>query len=206
MPSGKILPVFFCSILFVAFALATADGAEKKKKRVPTIDTNTQIYLIRGLGNVHSLGLDQIAEKLKPHGFQPIIVSWQAEQETADAIASKYLSGQKSPIVLIGHSFGANTALKVGQRLSGRGIPVAYIVSIDMTEPLTVPLTTRHFVNFYQTNGYGKKAGRPQGFKGDMINVDVTNREDINHFNMDEAPKLHEIVIGKIIQIATGNR
>lgn len=183
-----------------------SDAAEKKKKRAPKIDTSTQIYLIRGLGNVHSLGLDQIAEKLKPHGFQPIIVSWQAEQETANAIAENYLGGQKSPIVLIGHSFGANTAIKVGQRLSQQNIPVDYIVSIDMTEPLTVPRTTRHFVNFYQENGYGKKAGRPQGFKGDMINVDVTKRQDINHFNMDEAPKMHEIVIGKIIQISTGNR
>src|SRR5437899_12708621 len=46
-------------------------------------------------------------------------------------IAAKYKAGKQGPVILIGHSLGANAVMLIGQELDKRGIPVALIVPFD---------------------------------------------------------------------------
>ena len=165
------------------------------------LNTDAQIYLLRGLLNVFSFGMDELAGKLKQQGFKPQVINWKFWRSAADTIANNYHSGQKAPIILIGHSLGADAVFPLADRLGTIGIPVDYMVTFDVTKPHVLPQNVRFFVNFYQRNGFGRTVATPAGYQGDMINVDLSDRPGLTHGNMEESARLHEIVIGKIIQI-----
>jgi hypothetical protein len=166
-------------------------------------DTNAQIVLMRGLANVFSLGLDDLAEKLKSHGYKPIVSNWKSASVTADTIARNYAQGQNSPVILIGHSLGAGAAFDVAESLRRKSIPVAYMVTYDLTAARMLPGNVKEYLNFYQRNGFGHKASPPPGYKGTMMNVDLTARTDVKHGNIDESERLHEIIMGKVFTITS---
>ena len=170
---------------------------------VQQFDTNAQIFLMRGLANVFSLGLDELAEKLKGYGYKPVVSEWKSASAAADTIASNYAQGQKSPVILVGHSLGAGAVLDIAEILRKKNVPVAYMVTYDLTVARTVPGNVKEYVNFYQRNGFGQKASPPPGYKGTMINVDVTANTKLKHGNMDEAARGHEIIMGKIFTITS---
>jgi hypothetical protein len=168
---------------------------------VQGFDTDAQIYLVRGLANVFSLGMDDLADKLRPFGYKPVVDNWRAAQGAANTIAGNYGRRQTSPIILVGHSLGAGAVFDIAENLRKRNVPVAYMVTYDLPAERTVPGNVKEYINFYQRNGFGHKASPPPGYKGTMINVDVTDRKDLKHGNMDENTRAHEIIMGKIFQI-----
>jgi hypothetical protein len=64
-----------------------------------------------------------------------------------------------------------------------------------------LPPNVLRYVNFYQENGFGRRVSSPHGYRGEMENVDLSGHPNLHHANIDEATKLHEIVIGKIQQV-----
>ena len=58
-----------------------------------TLNTDAQIYLLRGLANVFSRGMDELAAKLTADGFSPVLINHRGWQNAADTIAQK-LSGR----------------------------------------------------------------------------------------------------------------
>ncbi len=163
------------------------------------LNTDAQIVLMRGLGNVFSLGMDDLAKKLEGFGYKPTVANWKFSQAAANEIAVKYQKTQGAPVILIGHSLGAVAAFDIAEILRKRNIPVSYMVTYDLTAARVVPANVKEYVNFYQRNGFGHKASPPPGYKGTMINVDVTNRTDLKHGNIDEGA--HEIIMGKVFQV-----
>jgi hypothetical protein len=179
------------------------DGSPSDVTFVQQFDTNAQIVLMRGLANVFSLGLDDLAEKLKTYGYKPVVSNWKSTSVVADTIARNYAQNQSSPVILVGHSLGAGAVLDIAEVLRKKNIPVAYMVTYDLTVARTVPGNVKEYVNFYQRNGFGQKASPPPGYKGTMINVDVTANTNLKHGNMDEAARGHEIIMGKIFTITS---
>jgi pimeloyl-ACP methyl ester carboxylesterase len=170
---------------------------------VQQFDTNAQIVLMRGLANVFSLGLDDLAEKLKGYGYKPIVSNWKSASATADTIARNYAQGQNSPVILVGHSLGAGATFDIAEILRKKNIPVAYMVTYDLTAARTLPSNVKEYLNFYQRNGFGQKASPPPGYRGTMMNVDLSARKDLKHGNIDEAPGIHEIIMGKVFTITS---
>jgi predicted esterase len=101
-------------------------------------NTDAQIYFMRGLAHVFSRGMDEMATKLRAQGFDPQVVGHRRWQAAADTIARTYRSGQTAPIILVGHSLGANNAARMAQRLQGKGVPVTYLATFDPTQTFTV--------------------------------------------------------------------
>jgi pimeloyl-ACP methyl ester carboxylesterase len=170
---------------------------------VQQFDTNAQIVLMRGLANVFSLGMDELGEKLKVHGYKPTVANWRSASAEADTIARNYAQGQTSPVILVGHSLGAGAVFDIAESLRRKNIPVAYMVTYDLTAARAVPANVKEYINFYQRNGFGQKASRPAGYKGTMMNVDVSDRKDVTHGNMDQAPRVHEIIVGKVLTLTS---
>src|SRR5690606_18661297 len=73
-----------------------------------TLNADAQIYLLRGLANVFSRGMDEMAAKLTAEGFSPVVINHRGWQNVADTIARNHQGGRTAPIILIGHSLGAN--------------------------------------------------------------------------------------------------
>ena len=123
------------------------------------LNTNAQIVLMRGLANVFSRGMDEMSERLTGLGFSPRLINHRGWQVAADTIAQNYRNGNRAPIIIIGHSLGANAAFNLAKRLQSQNIPVAYVAVFDPTQSLAVPTNVDTFVNFYLN-----RTGRPARF------------------------------------------
>src|ERR1700685_3870769 len=66
------------------------------------------VYLLRGLMNIFSLGMDTLATELNRRGVYTTVDNHADWQSLADGAAARYKSGSEGPIILIGHSLGAD--------------------------------------------------------------------------------------------------
>ncbi len=160
------------------------------------------VYLLRGLLNVFSLGMDDLAAKLQRRGIVAGVYEYGQWESLCQDAAARWHSS-RTQIIIVGHSLGADTVIYMANRLGQMGIPVALVVAFDPVHP--VPLTggtTARFVNLYQSNnGWGAAVPRGAGFHGELSNVDLRSRSDISHTSIDKSARLHEIVIGRILGI-----
>ena len=167
------------------------------------LDTQAQIYLLRGLANVFSRGMDEMGARLRTHGFSPHVLNHRGWQSATDTIARNYRNGRTAPVILIGHSLGGNAAFRIAKRLEAKGIPVSYLATFDPTQSFSVPTNVQSFVNFYQNNGQGRPASFPAARREDKANLNLTSSPGLTHTNIDQSERLQNIVIGKILSITS---
>jgi hypothetical protein len=165
------------------------------------------VYLLRGvLGEIYSLGVDQIADKISHRGLIVSVDTYDGWEKFADEIISKYQSGEeRSPVLLVGHSTGGDRLIAMAQRLKVAGIPVPAAFSIDPTRlaPL-VPSNVELYINVYQRFnpiGGGEISAEPD-FRGRLINVDMHEHHDLVHINLDKAPAIQDLVADKVAAVA----
>jgi len=160
-----------------------------------------QVDLFRGLADIFSLGMDKLADRLKGQGYPASVYNTHHWQSIAAHVAAKYRAGHKEIIVLVGHSLGADATLSIADALARSNIPVELVVTFDATKPLLAPANVLHFVNFYQHNGFGRRASPGPGFHGELSNIDLTSDKSISHITIDKSDRLHGHVLGKIAEI-----
>lgn len=171
--------------------------------RPPAVQVEeAQIYLIRGLLGVFSSGMDQMAAQFKAQGYSHVSLwSWTDVEQIAHDIIAGHQNGDNAHVILIGHSLGSNAVVQVADRLAQAGIPVDLAVTFDITESLRVPLNVQRFENFYQNNGFGRRAIEPSGFTGEFSNIDLSSQTQLDHGNIDNAPQLQQIVMKQVYDI-----
>ena len=103
------------------------------------------VYLMRGLANVFSLGLDTLNDKLNAKGVPSIVTGYAGWQGIAQTIEDRYAKNKGAlPIIVMGHSFGADATLYIAAELNRKKIPVALIVTFDVVSDGTaVPYKVR---------------------------------------------------------------
>lgn len=159
------------------------------------------VYLMRGLLDV-STGLDDLAAKLKRRGMTAIVKSYTDEAELTEAAIRGYKSGSGCPIVIIGHSLGADAAVRMAESLDKAHIPVALLVAFSPASARTVPSNVARAVNYYQTDSiWNYVYARGPGFKGTLRNVNLAKDASIHHFNIEKNPKLHAETIRTIASL-----
>ena len=88
-------------------------------------------------------------------------------------------------------------------RLHSARVPVALVVAFDSTRSVDqVPPNVERFVNLYQsTNAVGGGAARlSPGFRGDYVSVNLADRREMNHVNIDKMLVLHHAIIPKFVE------
>jgi len=160
------------------------------------------IYLIRGLANVFSQGMDDLAAKLAQRGYRATVHEYGNWPAIANEIlANQRASGGRHQAVVIGHSLGANVVTDIVNVLAQQGGSVALAVAFDPTVPRQVTGGARRFVNFYQSNnGWGERVTAAGSYRGRLENIDLRQSGNLTHFNIDKDPRLHAQVIGWISQ------
>ncbi len=204
------IPPIFAALVGLALTLlagcssAVIDQNTTAAPRAPTGSIPGHVYLLRGLvGEVFSTGFYDLAERIKERGVDASVHSMYAPGNLAGEIIAKHRRAPE-PVVLIGHSSGADAAISIAQRLRAANIPVALMFGFDPT-PIAgrVPDNVGVFINLYQkTNliGGGEAVGA-NGFRGRIVNVDLRERREIIHITLDKSPVLHALVAGKIVAI-----
>jgi hypothetical protein len=155
----------------------------------------TQVYLLRGLLNVFSLGMDSLADELRRAGISATVANHTSWRSIADEIAENYKEGRRGPIVLVGHSLGADAVMEMGEYLGQKGVPVALIVPFDGRDPHAASANVARVLNFYKDADV--KITRGPGFHGELNNYYAAD-PSVTHFNIDKYARFHAMVVSKV--------
>jgi hypothetical protein len=167
--------------------------------------SRAHVYLLRGLMNIFSLGMDDLAEKIQRRGVHATVHNHSEWQTLADSAAAAYRAGREGPIILIGHSLGADAVMIMAQYLDKKGIPLALVVPFDGTQSFATPKNVQRLVNITQRDYAYMKRG--PGFRGTLSNLDVSRDTSIGHISIDKSPRLHAQVVGYVLSaVGTGHR
>src|SRR5690606_3630869 len=128
---------------------------------------DSRIILLRGFMSVFSLGMDDLGKELRGMGYSAESHGHLAWPELARDIDRQYhATGRYPRLVIIGHSLGANDAVRMANWLGRQSIPVALVITYDPTERLTVGPTVRRTINYYLPRGIGKPLNQADGARG----------------------------------------
>jgi hypothetical protein len=187
---------------------AAKPGAAKQGSAKPAaakVQTDTRVYLMRGLLNVFSLGMDTLQERLSAMGFEAEVFNHNGWITIANKIAEDRKRGHQGAVVLIGHSLGADVLFQLTERLDKENIPVRLAIFFDPTISHDISGNVEHVLNLYQHNGFGRKVTAPKGYKGELVNMDLSGDASIGHSTIDKSEKLHDLVVGRIMKVAVGS-
>jgi hypothetical protein len=161
---------------------------------------HAHVYLLRGLINVFSLGMDELAAKIGQRGIYASVHNHMAWGILADEAAANYRAGREGPIIIIGHSLGADAAVAMADELAKQRVPVKLVVTFDPVSSKVVEGDIAKVVNLYISNGWGVPVARGAKFRGTLLNVDLRNRSDVGYIFIDKSAALHQQVLGHVMQ------
>lgn len=162
-------------------------------------ESRAHVYLLRGLMNIFSLGMDTLGAELSKRGVYTTVDNHADWQSLADSAISRYKAGSEGPIIIIGHSLGADAAMEMANYIGARGVPVALVVPFDGTQSLAAGANVQRVLNLTQRDYAYMRRGA--GFHGSLANVDVSSDHSIDHLNIDKSPRLHAKVIGEVLSV-----
>lgn len=209
-PNSSIL---YFGILLGLFALLTGciDLAPSKslaQQKGYRFLNQAQVFVMRGgLGGVFSTGMNHLQTTLeRQYRIKAESTVWYKAEALSHYIMTHY--GKKSlpgPIILVGHSLGANEQIKVARSLEKSHIPVALIITIDAVSPLAVPSNVKKIVNIYKP-GYvplfsGQLIQVMDAQKTQLENINVTNikTNTVNHFTIDKNSAIQQLMVQEIL-------
>jgi hypothetical protein len=171
------------------------------------------VYLLRGWIGIFSTGIDRLGEKVNASGVKGEVFQDDQWRELANTIAEKYKAAKDpEPLVLVGHSYGADDIVGIARVLDEKNVPVDLLVTLDPTTPPAVPKNVRRAYNLYQPSGLdslpflrGIPLTAEADFKGKLENVNIRKDrtdlldDDVNHFNIEKKDKIHAETIRQIL-------
>lgn len=160
--------------------------------------SNAHVYLLRGVLNIFSLGLDDIAEKLRAQGIPVTVANFVSWSSLANEAAAEYRSGRIKTVVLVGHSSGATALPDMVARLNDLGTPVKLAIGLDSVFRTSLNGRVGKYINFYIANGAGTPVAKGSGFQGALENVNVENVPGVGHITIEKNQIMQQKVIGAI--------
>ena len=196
------LPRRLLAATFVAF-LYLVPVAAVSAQSAPTQHSGAQVYLLRGLLNIFSLGMDSLAEKLKAQGFQPTVSTWESGSLIAESIVKARAAGAQAA----DHSDRAFARRQhhAGDqphpwraRHPGRS---GGDLRSDCSPASRPPISGASSIFFPRSS---QKIEPGPGFKGELDNIDLSADGGITHTNIDKMDRLHQFVIARMLAITGG--
>ncbi len=172
-------------------------------------DSETHVYLIRGFLNVFSTGLDELADDLKALGIKITIVN----HVNSSLVEQEILAGSTAerpgvrPLIIIGHSWGANAALAVASNLAEKNVPIDLVVTLDPTPRTRLTANVRRYLNYYVDGArLIGSTDTPDAVRARIVNIDIdqdaqTYGTSIGHFTIDSNRPMHREVVQAVLQV-----
>ncbi|TAL59382.1 MAG: hypothetical protein EPN84_11330 [Legionella sp.] len=170
-----------------------------------------EIHALRGGLGIFSLAMNKlqaiVSERYDVPGSSTMWYS--AGEVSTNIINYRYKHNTKRPIILIGHSLGANEQIKVARNLDKAGIPVDLLITLDPVLPPMIPPNVKYALNIYQPgmvpmfSGIRLRAVNPEKTKINNMNIDHMKGVSINHFTIANNLKIQEIVLNEVDKVLT---
>lgn len=161
-----------------------------------------RILVLRGLFEVFSLGMNDLAAKLRALGYDAETGSWSMSLLEVDCADNR-------PVVVVGHSFGGRACGWVSRELRQCGQRVPLIIIVDSNLVMGIPDNVDRCVHLYVTNSLGVFHGSPvygESPTTQVVNWDVSKGQQshimgVNHFNIDATDWVHQLIINEIARV-----
>jgi hypothetical protein len=173
---------------------------------MPASANGAHVYMLRGVLNIFSLGLDDIAAKLEAQGVPVTVTNYLGWSVLADEAAADYRSGKVKTIILVGHSSGATVLPDMVERLDRLGAPVKLAIGLDSVFRTSLSGRVGRYVNFYIGNGNGEPVARTKALHGTLENVNVQNVPGVGHITIEKNAIMQHKVIAEIDAVIFGSR
>jgi hypothetical protein len=160
--------------------------------------TGAHVYLLRGVLNIFSLGLDDIAAQLERQGIPVTVANFVSWSSLANEAAAEYRSGKVRTIILVGHSSGATALPDMVAKLGQLGVPVKLAIGLDSVFRTKLAGNAERYINFYVASGAGEPVTRTRDFRGTLENVDVQAVPGVGHLSIDKNQIMQQKVINAI--------
>jgi LysM repeat protein len=171
----------------------------------PRIEPRGHAYLFRGVGGlIYSRGMDKLADDINRTGVKASVSTYLTWRVAADDAIRAYRK-DKSPITVIGHSAGGDSALAFAWQLNRSGVPVSLVVTYDPTRMASdVPPNVARFINVYQSRNImgGGDVSPGREFRGHFASINLKDHGEIVHINIEKAERIHEQLVRKIAELA----
>lgn len=176
------------------------------------------VFLLRGLNNTYSLGLDRLASRMRGLNLPAEVVNWPAWETAAQDVVAAYPDWPPgSQIVLVGHSYGADDAIRAARFFQAHDVSVKSLVLLDASAPDPVPSNVERCTHFYIPTIFGDVL--PQVFAGNPVVPETGNGATqilnipftpdnmgagvgcANHFSIDVNTLAHNLVISEVLYV-----
>lgn len=201
-------------IVFACFAGCTSLAPLPEAPKSGPPEFAGKVILFRDTAATLSFGMDTLAKRLREIGLQTE-VDFHPQWRLIAGRVAKERENNSTPLVLVGHSFGADAALRLAHKLDERDLPVDLVVAIDPVSPPRVPKNVRRALNIYRREGvldgvplwHGVALSVEANAGGvELDNINVVERPDLNfvglhHGNIDDNPIIQQEVIRQILKV-----
>ena len=160
-----------------------------------------RVILLRGWFGVFSMGLDSVTEQLKALGINAEVAGHLSWQNEVTEILRDRSAGQKGPLVLVGHSQGANNVIDMARALEQSHVTVDLLITLSPFMQNRVPANVAKAINYYQAPGWGQPLEADQGFRGKLINVNLADDPTISHIGIDKSTKIQTEIVREIAAV-----
>lgn len=172
------------------------------------------VYLLRGWIGIFSTGIDNLTEKVNEAGVRAHVYQDDQWKSLGNTIVQKYRNEvTHEPIVLVGHSYGADDVIRIARILQRENIEVELLVTLDPVTPPKVPGNVKTAVNLYRSNGVFDTMPFLRGVAvtvddpppAKLVQYDIrTERQDLmepgtDHFNIEKKGKIHDEVVKHVL-------
>lgn len=161
-----------------------------------------KVLLVRGWFGVFSTGLDSLADELKANGVHAQVVGHLSWNTAVSEILRERAAGGTSPLVLVGHSQGANNVIDMARALAAHNVPVGLLVTLAPFMQNPVPANVVRAINYYQSPGWGSPLAADPGFHGKLANIDVADDPTILHISIDKSARIHSDILREILALS----
>ena len=161
----------------------------------------TQVYLLRGWFGVFSTGLDNLAAELRSRGIKAETVGHLAWRTTASKIIKYHASGKSDPLILVGHSQGANNVIDMARLLERENISVDLLVTLAPAMQDPIPGNVVRAINYYNSPGWGAPVTADAGYHGKLTNINLGGDIGIYHMAIDKNPKIQAEIERAILAV-----
>ncbi len=179
-------------VLCIAMAMLWSSAAKAE----------TRVYLLRGWFGVFSTGLDGLAEELRSKGIRAETVGHLAWRSTLSKIVQYHATGKPGPLVLVGHSQGANNVIEMARLLDAEKIPVELLVTLAPMMQDPIPGNVVRAINYYHSPGWGAPITADAGYRGELSNINLGGDLGISHIAMDKSPKIQAEIERAILMVS----
>jgi hypothetical protein len=202
-PLARGWPRLLQSAVLAGLLLIVPFGAPASRA-IPASANGAHVYLLRGLLNIFSLGLDDIATKLEAQGIPVTLINYVGWSSLADEIAADYRSGRVKTIIVVGHSSGATVLPDLVEKLDRLGAPVKLAIGLDSVFRTSLSGRVGRYINFYIGSGNGEPVARTKQLQGTLENVNVSNVPGVGHVTIEKNETIQRKVIGAIDAVVFG--